>query len=184
MTSCLLSPKTILRSIPAGPCRILDAPELMDDYYLNLLSWGYHNAIAVALRRSVYLWHASDGKIIKLLTLEEDDQYVTSVNWAPTDNTLAVGTSNNVVQLWDTTTLKLIRTLEGHTNRVSSLSWNSNNTLSSGSRDSSIINHDIRQSTNIISTFHGHNQEVCGLAWSPDGTTLASGGNEVSDMSL
>ena len=173
-----LSPKTIARSIPSGPCRILDAPELMDDYYLNLLSWGHHNIIAVALRQSVYLWYANDGRIVKLLTLSDHDQYVTSVQWAPTDNLLAVGLSNNCIQLWDTSAITLIRNLTGHTNRVSSLSWNSNHYLSSGSRDSTILNHDIRQPMNVISTFQGHSQEVCGLAWSSDGMTLASGGNE------
>ena len=173
-----LSPKTIARSIPSGPCRILDAPELMDDYYLNLLSWGYHNVIAVALRQSVYLWYANDGRIVKLLTLSDHDQYITSVQWAPMENILAVGLSNNMVQLWDTVAVQLIRAMTGHSNRVSSLSWNTNHYLSSGSRDSTILNHDIRQPMNVISTFHGHSQEVCGLAWAPDGLTLASGGNE------
>lgn len=28
------------RALPSGPSRVLDAPDLMDDYYLNLLSWG------------------------------------------------------------------------------------------------------------------------------------------------
>ena len=173
-----LSPKTIARSIPSGPCRILDAPELMDDYYLNLLSWGYNNVIAVALRQSVYLWYANDGRIVKLLTLNHHDEYITSVQWAPLENILAVGLSNNMIQLWDTTSITLIRSLTGHSNRVSSLSWNTNHYLSSGSRDSTILNHDIRQPMNVISTFHGHSQEVCGLAWSSDGSTLASGGNE------
>jgi cell division cycle protein 20 (cofactor of APC complex) len=159
----------------------------MDDYYLNLLAWGHHSIIAVALRQSVYLWHAADGKIIKLLTLDAEsntslintsDSYVTSVSWAPTDQVLAVGTSNHTVQLWDTVALTLIRILPGHTNRVSSMSWNTNSFISSGSRDSTILNHDIRLASNIVSTFHGHQQEVCGLAWSPDGSTLASGGNE------
>lgn len=139
----------------------------MDDYYLNLLGWGYHNIIAVALRSSVYLWHATDGKITKLLSMEaeDNDPYITSVQWAPTDTILAVGTSNNLVQLWDTTTLTMVRSLPGHSNRVSSLSFNGNSFLSSGSRDSSILNHDLRQSSHVTSVYTGHQQEVCGLAW-------------------
>ena len=32
--------KKTFRQIPSAPERILDAPELVDDYYLNLLDWG------------------------------------------------------------------------------------------------------------------------------------------------
>jgi len=169
------------RYIPSQPSRILDAPDLMDDYYLNLLSWGQNNVIAVALNQSVYLWHAADGHIDPLLALDGDD-YVTSVQWSGVgDNTLAVGTSANTVQLWDASALSKIRDLNGHSSRVSSLSWNGSNNpnlLSSGSRDATVLNHDIRSSRNIQDRLCGHNQEICGLAWSPDGTTLASGGNE------
>lgn len=37
------------RQIPTAPERILDAPELVDDYYLNLLDWSSTNVVAVAL---------------------------------------------------------------------------------------------------------------------------------------
>ena len=43
------------------PERILDAPELVNDYYLNLLDWSADNRLAVALGADVYLWNA--GKI-------------------------------------------------------------------------------------------------------------------------
>jgi len=175
------------RHIPTQPSRILDAPDLMDDYYLNLLSWGSNNVIAVALNQSVYLWHASDGHIDNLLTLG-DDEYVTSVQWngigaggSGGDNTLAVGTSGNVVELWDASKLTKVRDLQGHTNRVSSLSWAGHSNpslLSSGGRDGCVIHHDVRAARNVQNTLQGHTQEVCGLAWSPDGLTLASGGNE------
>ena len=38
-----LAPKKYTRHIPQAPERILDAPELLDDYYLNLLDWGKNN---------------------------------------------------------------------------------------------------------------------------------------------
>ena len=56
----------------------------MDDYYLNLLSWGKRNVLAVALGQSVYLWNAGTGAIEHLLTLETRDDYVTSINWNET----------------------------------------------------------------------------------------------------
>mmetsp|Transcript_35638 Transcript_35638/g.41938 ORF Transcript_35638/g.41938 Transcript_35638/m.41938 type:complete len:548 (+) Transcript_35638:95-1738(+) len=179
------------RVIQSAPSRILDAPDIVDDYYLNLISWSNSNVLAVALGPSIYTWNADKNSVQQICTLEQDN-IVTSVSWAQTagSNLLAVGCNSSEIQLWDTTTSKLIRKLPGHTARVSSLSWNpsTTNILSSGSRDSKILNHDIRigrsPSTNgngnsaIISTLLGHKQEVCGLKWNHSGNTLASGGNE------
>ena len=74
----------------------------MDDYYLNLLSWGPSNVIAIALNDTVYLWNAADERIERLTTLEGDD-YVSSVQFCSqgADNILAVGTSANTVQVCD-----------------------------------------------------------------------------------
>ncbi len=44
-----------MRSFPEKPEKILDAPEIKDDYYLNLLDWGANNILAVALGGSCYL---------------------------------------------------------------------------------------------------------------------------------
>ena len=95
--------KSIGRRIPKTPSRILDAPELVDDYYLNLVSWGENNVLAVALGQCVYLWEAETGNIRHLLTLRNDDDFVTSVAWATmrgNTNYIAVGTNHNAVQLW------------------------------------------------------------------------------------
>jgi cell division cycle protein 20 (cofactor of APC complex) len=41
--------KLVSRQIPSAPSRVLDAPDLLVDYYLNLLSWSDINILAVAL---------------------------------------------------------------------------------------------------------------------------------------
>lgn len=46
------------RYIPHAPDRILDAPDIVDDYYLNLMDWSSGNVLAVALGAHVYLWNA------------------------------------------------------------------------------------------------------------------------------
>lgn len=169
--------KVTLRHIPAAPEKILDAPDLMDDYYLNLLDWGSNNVLAVALGQVVYLWNATTGTIEELMELEGDD-YISSVSWLPQGGDfLAIGTSSASVQLWDASKGKQVRSMQGHQARVSSLAWN-NHVLSSGSRDSNIMQHDVRIAQHHISTLSAHTQEVCGLKWSPDGTQLASGGND------
>ena len=42
-------PKKAFRAVPQQPDRILDAPDLVDDYYLNLLDWGSKNAVSAGL---------------------------------------------------------------------------------------------------------------------------------------
>ncbi|KAF3557972.1 hypothetical protein F2Q69_00011632 [Brassica cretica] len=36
----------------------LDAPGILDDFCLNLLDWGSHNVLAIALGHTLYLWDA------------------------------------------------------------------------------------------------------------------------------
>ncbi|KAJ9556236.1 hypothetical protein OSB04_010850 [Centaurea solstitialis] len=166
-----------MRDISQSSERTLDAPELVDDYYLNLLDWGVTNTIAIALGNSVYLWDASEGMSSELLSTNNDIGPVTSVKWAPDGRHIAVGFNNSEVQLWDSSTNRLLRTLRGHGLRVGSLDWN-NHILTTGSMDSLIINNDVRIRSHNIGTYRGHHQEVCGLKWSTSGQQLASGGND------
>ena len=172
--------KLVSRHIPSVPSRILDAPDLMDDYYLNLLSWSDTNILAVALANTVYLWNATSGDIQELCTFEGEgaNSHISSVAWVQEGGAhLAVGTSSGTTQLWDVQAGRQLRSMDGHSDRVGSLSWN-RHILSSGSRDTTIVNHDVRVARHNVATLSAHGQEVCGLAWSNDGEVLASGGND------
>ena len=59
----LLSPRRATRKIPKTPFKVLDAPDLQDDYYLNLLDWSSQNILAVGLGTAVYLWNASTCQV-------------------------------------------------------------------------------------------------------------------------
>jgi cell division cycle 20-like protein 1 (cofactor of APC complex) len=162
------------RKISKAPYKILDAPSLQDDFYLNLVDWSSNNILAVGLSNSVYVWSACTSKVSKLT---ESPESITSIAWNSIGNTLAVGLNNGELQLWDYNHCKLIRSMLGHTARVSSCAWNGV-TLSTGSRDRSILVRDPRVNDDFTSKLIGHKQEVCGLKWSFDGTQLASGGND------
>eukprot|EP00978_Attheya_sp_CCMP212_P009957 scaffold23834_cov55-Attheya_sp.AAC.1 len=168
------------RNIPSLPTRMLDAPGMVDDFYANILSWGGNNVLAIGLGESVYLWDAMSGDAKLLLTLEDVDDYVTSVSWATTpvdSHCIAVGTKKSSLQLWDANVGKKIRSFDGHSSHVGSLSWNQH-FLSSGGGDSTILQHDIGAPTSHVATYTGHTQGICGLKWNDEGTTLASGGND------
>ena len=164
------------RKISKVPFKVLDAPALQDDFYLNLIDWSMQNYLAVGLSSCVYLWSAYTSKVSKLCDLGPNNS-VTSVCWSANSNMLGVGTNNGEIQLWDTQKLKNVRNFGGHSARVGALAWSSM-VLSTGSRDKSILNRDPRAAEPFISRLSGHKQEVCGLKWSFDEQQLASGGND------
>ena len=121
----------VVRKVPSAPVRILDAPNLIDDYHLSLISSSKDNILAVALTCSVYLWNASSGEIHHLVTVTGVD-YFTAVQWCKDQpKYLAVGTHLNDVHLYDGHSLSKLRTLTGATGRIASLSWNAQ-TISAG----------------------------------------------------
>jgi cell division cycle 20-like protein 1 (cofactor of APC complex) len=77
--SMLLSPRKTPRAVSKVPYKVLDAPELADDFYLNLVDWGSSGVLAVGLGDSVYLWNSESGKVEQLCKLTADT--VTSVGW-------------------------------------------------------------------------------------------------------
>lgn len=173
--SMLLSPRKTPRAVSKVPYKVLDAPDLADDFYLNLVDWGSNDILAVGLGPAVYLWNRDSGKVTTLCTLDNDT--VTSVSWIQRGTHLAIGTSKGLLHIWDTDKQKRLRTMTGHSSRISSLAWNSH-ILSTGSRDRSILHRDVRSSAMSIRRLTGHKQEVCGLKWNSDTEQLASGGND------
>ncbi|KAI9207079.1 cell cycle regulatory protein [Polychytrium aggregatum] len=173
----LSSPKKPIRKIPKVPYKVLDAPDLQDDFYLNLLDWSTSNYLGVGLGSCVYLWNAGNSKVIKLCDLGSHEDLVTSVSWSPRGSHIAIGTNTGIVQIWDAAKGKKVRSMKGHSARVGSLAWNGD-TLTSGSRDRNIFQRDVRMPSDYTKSLKAHVQEVCGLKWSPDGSYLASGGND------
>ena len=175
----------IYRKIPKTPFRILDAPNLVDDFYLNLLDWGKENIIAVALSDELYLWNDNNAKSSLLMTYESnnttsEDSFInniTSLSWMQNGLFLGIGLPDGNIQFWDINKKIKIREIEAHNNRVSCLSWN-DNILSSGSKDRYIKNFDIRMKCPEISKIKRHKQEICSLKYSIEGDLLASGGND------
>ncbi|XP_021712664.1 fizzy-related protein homolog [Aedes aegypti] len=174
----LRSPRKATRKISKIPFKVLDAPELQDDFYLNLVDWSAQNVLAVGLGSCVYLWSACTSQVTRLCDLSSDANTVTSVSWSERGHQLAVGTHHGYVTVWDVAASKQVNKLQGHSARVGALAWNGD-VLSSGSRDRLIMQRDTRTPAQVSERrLAGHRQEVCGLKWSPDNQYLASGGND------
>ncbi|CBF83655.1 hypothetical protein AN2965.2 [Aspergillus nidulans FGSC A4] len=171
----LETPRKQPRYVNKVPYKVLDAPDLQDDFYLNLVDWGSSNVLGVGLGNSVYMWNSQTGRVTKLCELKDDT--VTSVSWIQRGTHLSIGTGKGMVQIWDAERCRRLRTMIGHTNRVGALAWN-DHILTSGSRDRHIFHRDVRSPDQYLRRLSGHKQEVCGLRWNTEDGQLASGGND------
>lgn len=136
------------RKIPRGPFKVLDAPSLQDDFYLNLVDWSSQNVLAVGLGSCVYLWSACTCKVTKLVDLSPSDM-VCSVAWSQRGTYLSVGTTRGDTRIFDVSKLKQIRNMPGHRARVGTMAWNSH-LLSTGSRDRIVLQRDVRAQDSFV----------------------------------
>ena len=65
-----------------NPEKILDAPDIRDDFYLNLVDWSQNGSLAVSLASSLYLL-VENGDSINLINLNNEADYISSVSWMP-----------------------------------------------------------------------------------------------------
>ncbi|KAF2638247.1 WD40 repeat-like protein [Massarina eburnea CBS 473.64] len=164
------------RRIPSAPERVLDAPGLVDDYYLNLLDWSSGNQVAIGLERSVYVWSAESGTVSSLLECASDT-YISSVKWSGDGAYVGVGLGSGEVQIWDVEEGTKLRSMFGHETRVGVMGWNKH-ILSTGARSGLVYNHDVRIAQHKVAELVSHTGEVCGLEWRADGAQLATGAND------
>lgn len=180
------------RPLQSSPIRILDAPGLEDDFYLNLLDWEPRsNRVSVLLGgNEVYFWNAANlgGRALssassgisgalgraKHANIADRGCVLKWSSATPSGSAmLAIGTKNGIVEIWDAERGTQVHSWLGHSGtRCGVLSWSGNDgrILSSGGRDHSIVHYDLRCENGIVSTVPGaHTQEVCGLKYDQHG---------------
>ena len=108
-------------------------------------------------------------------TLEGHQDRVSSLSYSPDGKTIASGSADKTIKLWDAATGKVLRTLESHREWVLSLSYSPDGrTIASDGGDKTIKLWDVATGK-VLRTLEGHKREVLRVSYSPDGKTIASG---------
>ncbi|HEU5160615.1 MAG TPA: AAA family ATPase [Streptosporangiaceae bacterium] len=111
---------------------------------------------------------------------------VEAVAWSPDGRTLATGSADSSVVLWDVSDRgrpgRLGGRLTGHTDEVEAVAWSPDGrTLATGGADGSVFLWDAsdpRRPRRLGGPLTGHDGSVNAVAWSPDGRTLATGSDD------
>ncbi len=118
----------------------------------------------------------ADQELKERRTLKGHTGFVVSVAFSPDGKTLASGSHDHTVKLWDVRTGKNIATFQGHGWSESlAFSPDGKTLAATGTVGSTIRLWDVASGKNTA-TLNGHNSVVECVAFSPDGKTLASGG--------
>jgi len=113
-----------------------------------------------------------------LLRLPRHGQDVLTAAYSPDGSTVATGSDDGTIKVWDSFTGRLIRTLAGHTSYILSVAFSPDGrSLASGSADNEARVWDV-QSGGLLRTLLTHSDIVYSVAFSPDGRTLATASND------
>ena len=119
---------------------------------------------------------ASTGRLLKTLTGHTNR--VQSVCFSPNGKTIASGSNDDTIRLWDAITGKLLKSFIGHEGSVVSVCFSPNGkTIASGSGDKTVRLWDATTGK-LLKSFIGHEGSVVSVCFSPNGKTIASGSSD------
>ena len=124
--------------------------------------------------------HKKSDVFKRVTTFRKHTRAVYWCAWHPDDIRIATCSHDVSINVWNTSTGALTRTLKGHKNWVLQVCWtNCGDYLLSASADSTLMMWNVATSR-LMHTFVGHDDFVMGLSLSPDGETMASASKDKS----
>ena len=190
-TSIVETPAMILSNLPITPenaNQVSQVGQMGKGSIKQVVYSPSGQLLAVASSIGIYLYDSRDLSQIRFI---DTGFWINSVAFSPDGQTLASGSTDNTIQLWNVSDGSLLSTLSGHSYSVLSLAFSPDGqTLASGSSDNTIKLWHVSDGS-LMNTLSGHSDSVKSIAFSPDGQTLASGSADntiklwsVSDGSL
>ncbi|KAL2915690.1 hypothetical protein HK105_204875 [Polyrhizophydium stewartii] len=167
------------RRLPDSPETVLDAPDVRDDYYINVLDWGMLGFLMVALNDKCYLWSQRGGVVSEIYQTPADD-YITCCAFSPQGHRAMVATEAGDMLLFDVrrTTLGAIKSAASDQG-IAALRWVDTSVFATGNRHGTVGLWDTRlQGFGSIASATGfHRDRVVGIAVHRDEMHFATGGN-------
>jgi WD40 repeat protein len=124
--------------IEVEPIRVLDAPGLVDDFYLNVLHWSPHyqdrSFLAVGLGEKIWSYDMHTARATCMATLHSP---AASVAWNPEIASVAIGTKDGTV-LYQRSARRV------HGGRAGVLAWRDGQVLATAGKDAHVMLHDFR----------------------------------------
>jgi cell division cycle 20-like protein 1 (cofactor of APC complex) len=169
------------KSIPKTAYKVLDAPNLRDDFYLHLVDWSKQDVVAVGLDNKLYTWNAKFSEVSFISDLEDYDNYYSSLSYNVDGQLLISCANDGNIYIRDVEKSKnekfCTKLSNGRICAISPMNLNPN-IFSLGCKDLVIKTIDLRSKSNPILKYTGHSKEICGMKWSLDDKRLASGGDD------
>lgn len=111
-------------------------------------------------------------------TFKDHTESVECVVYSPDSNTLASGSWDQTIKLWDTKTGELKHTLTSHTDSVRNLAYSPDGKFLASASDDNTIKLWNAKTGELINTLTSHSDFVKNLAYSPDSKFLASASDD------
>jgi WD40 repeat protein len=148
---------------------------------VHLPSGGH--IITGSLDNSLRLWDLESGAQIGE-EWQDENNAVWCMALSPNEKTIASGSNDHYVMLWDVETKKVISKWTGHTDIVYALCWRADGErVASGSWDGTARVWDVDTGKNIL-TIKIRQGWVYAVMYSPDSSKLATGGNEDNAVNI
>lgn len=127
--------------------------------------------------QTVRLWGVAAGAETAVLFDYATYSQALWVAWAPKDERLAVGTAEGTVQIWDSTTGRIVSVLGGHEQGLQAVAWSPDGRLvaTAGRPDNNVKIWEAETGA-LLAELTGHTATIAAVAWSPDSTQVAASG--------
>lgn len=133
--------------------------------------------------RTIRVWNAMTGELIGTSQPRKDQpteneaygRMLSEMVFDSSGEQIAIGSYGGTVEIWDTTTCRLLHTLPAHDGQVADITFSRDDKrIATGGHDGLVAVFDTSDGR-LLHSLRGHTEEVTVVEFSPDGTRIASG---------